>query len=215
MLKIYGSELSSPVNKVRFAANELGLEYEFIKVNLRDGENQRPDFLKLNPAAKVPVIDDNGFILFESGAIIKYLSNKQKSSLYPADLKQRAIVDQWMDFVAFHIGLNLGKVMYNRVFAPIRKMPIDQNSIQDGLNFLGKYLPVIDAQLGKDKFLAGAILTLADITLLAALDPAEVAKIELSGYKNIIQWRNGLKSRPFYTKCFKEYGEPLKQMAAK
>src|SRR3990167_2725286 len=149
MLKIYGADLSGPANKVRFTANALGLNYQYIRVNLREGEHRKPEFVKLNPVAKIPVLDDDGFVLFESGAIITYLAQKQKSELYPADIKRRAIVDQWMDFAVIHVGQALSRLLYNRVFAPMRKEEVDERSIKDGINFLSRFLPIVDEQLGK------------------------------------------------------------------
>ena len=64
MLKIYGADLSAPANKVRMTANALGIEYEYIRVSIRDGENRTEEYLKMHPAGKVPVIDDDGFVLF-------------------------------------------------------------------------------------------------------------------------------------------------------
>ncbi len=215
MLKIYGSDLSSPANKVRFAANALGLKFEYIKINLREGEHQKPEYKKINPIGKIPAIDDDGFYLFESNAIIRYLADKNNSPLYPKELKQRAIVDQWIDFGTIHIGVNLAKVTYNRLFAPMRGQPVDENSIKDGQTFLNRFLPNIDEQLGKNKFLTSNTMTLADINLLALLDPAELSGIDLSPYKNISKWRNDLRQKEFYTKCYKEYGESLKQAAKK
>lgn len=215
MLKIYGSDLSSPANKVRFAANALGLKYEYIRVNLREGEHQKEEFLKLNPVGKIPVIDDDGFALFESNAIIKYLCDKNNSSLYPKNLKERAIVDQWVDFGSMHVGTALMKVVYNRVFAPIRKIAVDENSIKEGLNFLDRFLPAVDNQLGKNLYIADKNLTVADINLLALLDPAEMADIDLSKYKKITAWRNKLRQEKFYTQCHKEYGESLRQTSKK
>ena len=211
MLKIYGSDLSSPSNKVRFTANALNLPYEYIKINLREGENRKKEFLALNPFAKIPVIDDNDFVLFESNAIIKYLASKKNTPLYPWDLQQKALIDQWIDFITMHIGVNLSKVMYNRVFYKFRGDTVDERSITDGLKFLGQYFPTIDAQIYKNTFVVSKEFTLADIVLLATLDPAEVAEIDLSSYQNITRWRNELKKKDFYTKCYKEYGEMLKQ----
>ena len=215
MLKIYGSDLSSPSNKVRFAANALDLKFEYIKINLREGEQRKPEFLKLNPAGKIPAINDDGFMLFESNAIIKYLARKQKSPLYPSELQARAIVEEWMDFTSMHVGMALSKVMFNRVFYKFLNVPIDERSLSDGLDFLKKFLPVIDEQLSKNPYLAGKDLTLADINLLATLDPAEAAQIDLSSYKNIVKWREAFKKKDFYTKVHKEYGEMLKQPASK
>ena len=211
MLKIYGSDLSSPANKVRIAANAMGLKYEYVKVDLRAGEHQKPDFLKVNPVGKIPAIDDGGFKLFESNAILRYLADQNNSPLYPKDLKTRAVVDQWIDFGSMHVGLALSKVIYNRLFAPLRNIPVDESSLKEGLSFLDRFLPVVDEQLSKNKYITGTALTLADINLLALFDPCEIAQIDLSKYKNIVNWRNALRQEKFYTACHKEYGESLKQ----
>jgi len=76
MLKIYGADLSAPANKVRFVANYLGLEYDYVQIKIREGEHRAEQFLKLNPVGKIPVIDDDGFTLYESNAICKYLCDK-------------------------------------------------------------------------------------------------------------------------------------------
>ncbi len=215
MLTIYGSDLSGPANKVRFVANCLGLNYEYHRIDLRAGEQKQEWFLKINPIGKVPAMNDGGFCLFESGAIVKYLCDQGGSSLYPKDLKQRAVVDQWADFANLHIGVNVSKISYNRLFAVRMNIPVSQESINDGEKFLGQNLPHIEKQLAAHQYLAGAQITLADLTLLASLDPAELAGIDLSKYPRISAWRNGLKQQSFYTQCYKEYGEILKQTASK
>jgi glutathione S-transferase len=215
MLKIYGADLSAPANKVRMAANALGLEYEYIRVSIRGGENRTEEYLKRHPAGKVPVIDDEGFVLFESDAIIKYLAVKQESPLYPEDLKQRALIDQWMDFAAIHVGGAMGKVVFNRVFASFAHVPVDERSLSDGLKFLDRFLPVIDGQLAHAPYLAGEQFSLADIALLATLDPAEVAEVALSPYPHIHEWRAKLMRQDFYTKCHRSYEEALKKLMAK
>jgi glutathione S-transferase len=214
MLKIYGSDLSSPANKVRFAANALNLQSEYIKVNLREGEQRKEWFLKLNPASKIPVIDDNGFVLFESNAIIRYLADKINSPLYPKELKDRAVVDQWIDFGSMHVGLAMSKVLYNRVFYKLRGESVDERSLQDGLEFLKKFLPVVDEQLAKNNYIAGKNFTIADINLLALLDPSEIAQVDIKSYNHLNIWRSGLRQKEFYTSVHKEYGELLKQAPA-
>ncbi len=214
MLKVYGANLSAPANKVRMAANILGIEYEYIRVNIRGGEHRTQQFLQMHPAGKIPVINDNGFILFESDAIIKYLAVKEKSDLYPQGLKGRAQIDQWMDFVSIHVGGAMGRVLFNRVFASFAKVPGDERSLKDGIKFLERFLPVIDQQLAKDAYLAGWQLSLADIALLATIDPAEVAEIDLAPFNHLVKWREALKQKEFYTKCHSSYDEVLKDMLA-
>jgi len=212
MLKIYGIGLSSPVNKVRFVANALELSYEFVNVNIMAGETQTESYLKMHPAGKIPVIDDDGFILFESTAIAKYLIAKNNSDLYPSELKAIAIEDQWIDFGSSHIATAMGRVAFNRVLAPIINAPVDQQSLKDGLSFLDRFLPIVDTQLSQKKFLTGEKMSLADINLLSALDPAEAGEVDLSGYKNLKKWRENLMSQEFYTKCHKSYTDALETM---
>jgi len=214
MLIIYGADLSSPSNKVRFVAHYIGSEYEYVRKKIKDGETRKAEYLKMHPAGKIPVIDDEGFILFESNAICKYLCEKSGSDLYPQDLKQRAIVDQWMDFVSMHVGSAINKVVFNRVFAPVIPVEVDERSMQDGLNFLNRFLPVVDNQLKDHPYMAGERLSLADINLLATVDPVEIAQIDLSPYPHLLQRRKELQQEDFYTRCHTAYGEKYKHFLA-
>ena len=101
------------------------------------------------------------------------------------------------------------------MFASFAKVAVDERAITDGISFLSKFLPVIDQQLQKGGYIAADKMTLADLALLATLDPAEVAQVSLLPYEHIGQWRNELKTKEFYTRCHKEYGEKLKNMAVK
>ena len=83
MLKIYGIDFSPAANAVRMCANALGLDYEYKVLDVFEGEHKTDAYLALNPFGKLPVIDDDGFLLFESSAIVKYLSRKAGSKLYP------------------------------------------------------------------------------------------------------------------------------------
>lgn len=212
MLILYGADLSSPCNKVRFAANAMGIDYEYKKVSIKNKENRSPEFLSLHPAGKIPVIDDEGFVLFESSAIIKYLAEKEQSPLYAPDLKIKAKIDQWMHFVTIHIGNAMDRVLFNRVFAPLINVAADQSSLRAGERFLNRFLPVVENHLAEKAYLVGENLTLADINLLATLDPAEIGQIDLHKYSRISQWRNELREQEFYTKCHKKYGEQLKRI---
>ena len=82
-MKIYGTYLSAPANKVRLTASALGLDVEYHNLDLTKGEHKSPEYLEVNPLGKVPAIDDDGFYLFESNAICRYMANKSDSDLYP------------------------------------------------------------------------------------------------------------------------------------
>jgi len=206
MITLYGSNFSSPSNKVRFALNELGIEYDYKPVDLGKGEQRSPEFLKVTPVGRVPVIKDGDFVLSESNAIIKYLATKQKSSLYSDQLEERAIIDQWVDFASLHVGTAMARVFFNRILAPVLKMEVDERSLKDGLSFLDKFLPIVEDQLTKSSFLASSRMTIADINLLALLDPADICDIDLSKYSKLTSWRDALKKKSFYTKCYTDFG---------
>ena len=214
MLTIYGFDFSSPANKVRFAANAMGLQYDYKRVNLLAGEQKTPEFLKLNPTGRVPAIDDNGFKVFESAVIIKYLADKNNSSLYPKDLQKRTIVDQWIDFANLHVATALNRITFNRLLYKAFNAEKDERSLNDGIKFLGQFLPIVEKQLKENKYLAGGEMTLADINLLAVLDPIELSSVDLSIYPSVASWRKNLRAQSFYTKCHSSLDEVFQAMTS-
>ena len=211
MLTIYGSDLSFPAIKVRLTASYLGIEHKWQTLNLREGEQKQEWFLKINPIGKVPAIDDNGFHLFESNACCKYLAEKNNSPIYPKDLKQRIIIDQWIDFVTVHIGVHMSSVVFGRIFAPRMNRPVNQQNVDDAVKFLDTYFVIIEKLLSEHAYIVGKQLTLVDIVLFSMLEPAEMAGISLEAYPKLNAWHKALKAESFYTKCYQEYGAALKK----
>ncbi|HET6263287.1 MAG TPA: glutathione S-transferase, partial [Usitatibacter sp.] len=96
MLRIWGRLSSVNVQKVVWCADEMGLAYERIDAGGKFGRNDTPEYLAMNPNGLVPVIEDDGFVLYESNAIVRYLA--RDAALFPADPKRRADVDRWMEW---------------------------------------------------------------------------------------------------------------------
>ncbi len=214
MITLYGNQFSGPSNKVRFLLHALELEYHYHSVNMMAGEHRSPTHLRLHPAGKVPVLVDGDFILFESNAMLRYLADKNASSFYPKELKVRALVEQWLDFSSLHIATALNKVFINRVAYSVMGLQKDERALQEGLGLLDRFLPVIEAQLQKNKFLPGPDMSLADFSLLSALDPAEAASIDLSLYPHLKRWQESLQAMPFYQKCYPSYALMLKSISS-
>lgn len=215
MLQIYGSPLSSPSNKVCYVANYLNIPYELHFVNIGAGDQRKPEFLKINAFGKIPAIDDGGFTMGESNAIIQYLCSKQPSSLYPQDIKQRAVIDSWIEYSSQHVMLATSKIMFNTYFYKIANVAKDERSLQDGRQWLDKYLPVIEQQLTKTPYLAGKEITLADIAMIAALDTCEVTQVDLSAYTHLVAWRKKMMGEAFYTKQHENYAVAFNKMMSK
>ena len=206
MLKAYVHPLSVPSNKVLFGLHALGLEFDKVQINLAKGEQGEAAFKALNPFGKIPVLDDEGFILFESGAILSYLARREKSALYPSTYQGRAKVDQWCHFSNELLQSALQRVFFNKVLAPMIGVPVDEASIQFGLRNLNAYFPVINTHLQGSKFLCGDELTLADITMVSALDPAEVSDIDTTSYEALHRWREDIRAMDFYTQTHSHFG---------
>lgn len=206
MITVHVNPLSTPALTVMLAASAIGGDYETAVVDMMNGGHKTPEYLKVNPAGKVPALTDDGFSLFESGAILRYMARKAKSELYPVEYKARALVDQWMDYVAHHVRSPFSRVQFNRMFAKMFGQDPDEASVQFGLKLLGTSLPVIEAQIMRHGFVAGSEMSLADIALLAALDPSEAVKVDLTPYPAISAWRQKLRSEAFYTNVHSHFG---------
>lgn len=214
MIKLYGFELSFPVNRVRMCLNAMGLEYEFVRLNPLAGETQTEDYLKIHPAGKIPSLVDDGFAVFESNAIMKYLCRKYKSDFYPDEITEQAKVDQWLDFTAVHLANGFNKVLFNRILAGVVGAEVDERSLQDGYGFIQRFLGIIDRQLSTSTFLAGGKISIADFCLLATVDPAEVSEVNIADYPHVKAWRDKLMQESFYKQVHNSFGETMEKLKA-
>lgn len=206
MITIHVNPLSTPALTVMLAASAIGQAYETSIIDMMNGGHKTPEYLKINPAGKVPSMTDGDFALFESGAIIRYMARKAKSELYPVEYKARALVDQWMDYVAHHVRSPFSRVQFNRMFAKMFGQEPDEASVQFGLKLLSGSLPLIDSQIAAHGYVAGSDMSLADVALLAALDPSEAVKVDLSPYPSLTAWREKLRAEEFYTDIHSHFG---------
>lgn len=206
MLTLYISPLSTPALSVVFAANAMNVPFEVELIDLSTGQHMSPEYKTINPYGKVPAMKDGDFTLAESGAIIKYMARKVKSPLYPSELKERAVVEQWYDFVAFHVRTPFSRVQFNRMFAERLGQKKDEASIAFGLHILSTTLPQVEVSIKEKGFVAGKGMSIADIALLSTLDPSEAVNIDLSPYPALIEWRKRMRNEPFYTDFHSHYG---------
>ncbi len=121
MLTVWGRVNSVNVKKALWAAEELGLQYERIDAGLHFGVNKTPEYLAMNPTGLVPTIRDDGFVLWESHAIVRYLCAKHGAgTLWPADLQARADAERWMDW-AFTLQSAVRDAFWHLIRTPAEK----------------------------------------------------------------------------------------------
>jgi glutathione S-transferase len=163
MMKIWGRNTSSNVQKVMWAVAELGLPHERIDVGGSFGKNREAAYLAMNPNGLVPTLEeDDGFLLWESNSIVRYLAAKYKSTvLEPADLKTRALAQKWMDWQLSVCGPALTPVFWGMIRTPPEKR--DHAAIEAGKKNSTAAIQMMDAQLGKTRHLAGDGFSYGDI----------------------------------------------------
>lgn len=204
MLQVYGYPLSVPSNKVRMAVYALELPHEFHCIDLSNGEQKSVDYLAINSKGKVPAIQDEGLTLSESHAILRYLA-KKSGKLYPQDLTRQAKTEETLEFIGQHISIAMSKLLFNTLFALLKKIDVDHRALTEGRQLLTSQLELINQQLKSRQFLLEEF-SIADIALVAALDPVEVVKFDLSTYSDVVRWRAHMKSQAWYKACHAYYG---------
>jgi len=164
MLTIWGRMISINVKKVVWTAQELGLDFERREAGGVFGVVTTPDYLRMNPNAKVPVLEDDGFTVWESNVIVRYLCAKHSpASLYPAELRQRFDAERWMEWQ--QTTLNPAS---QPGFWQLVRTPADQRDAQLIAASNAKVEPLmamLDAHLSQREFMAGAHFSMADIPL--------------------------------------------------
>lgn len=200
MLKIWGRLNSVNVEKVVWCALELGLPFERINAGGAFGGVGTPEFRAMNPCGRVPVIDDDGFVLWESNAIVRYLAAQYGSgALLPRDLRARADAERWMDFQLGSVAPLLSPVFRGLVrTAPEAR---EMTAIARAFNELKEVFAVADGVLAQRTHLVEDRFTMADIPLGAAAHrwfnlPLDGLPLERPPLPHLAAWYDRLKARP-------------------
>ncbi len=195
MLKIIGRNTSSNVQKVLWCCGELGLPFEREDRGGPFGGNHDPDYLALNPNAVVPTIIDDGFVLWESNAIIRYLAAKHApGTLWPDDLQARASGERWMDWQANVVRPALQPMI--RIL--VRTAPGDRDAaeVAKARDALSAAMNIAGGYLGDTKYLAGDDFSVCDIPLGISAYRWFNLDIEREDYPNLRRWHDLLAERP-------------------
>ncbi|HEY4943824.1 MAG TPA: glutathione S-transferase family protein [Rhizomicrobium sp.] len=202
-IKLHVFPLSPRAFKVLFAAGQLGIDHEMVFVDFAKQDQKSAGFTALNPNQRMPVLEDDGFVLWESNAIVQYLAAKKpESGLLPADLKERMTAVKWQFWETAHWDPACAIFMFENVVKALfgRGEP-DPAELKRGTETMARLAPVLDAQLQNSRFAAGDTLTVADISLGAALVSADQAKMPLEPYRAIARWRTELAALPGWQKA--------------
>lgn len=195
MLKVWGRNSSSNVQKVMWAVTEIGLPVERIDIGGAFGRNREMPYIGMNPNGLVPTIEEeDGFTLWESNSIVRYLAAKHKSSLEPADLRARALAQKWMDWQLTVMAPAIGPLFMGMVRTP----PAERNAkaIDESRAKTGDATRILDEQLGKTQFLAGDAFSYGDIPVGIMVWRYRELAPERPAFKNVDRWYAAIAARP-------------------
>ena len=221
MIDLYTSPTPNG-HKVSIALEEMGLDYEIVKVNIGKGDQFNPDFLAFSPNNRMPAIidhdgaDENGssgqrVTIFESGAILLYLAEKT-GMLMPQEMQAKKAVYEWLMWQMGGFGPMLGQAHHFNHYAP-EKIDYSMNRYSNEANRL---YGVLDRQLAKYEFVAGDSYSIADIAILPWTRTYQRQRVDIDEYPHVKAWRETLGARPAVIAGMKkgaEWREDLKNLS--
>jgi glutathione S-transferase len=170
-MKLYGHPASTCTRKVLTTLAEKGAEAEFVLVDLMTGAQKSADHLARQPFGVVPAIDDDGFALYESRAIIRYLDETLPGKkLSPADAKGRAVMEQWISVEYSYFTPAAMKIISECLFKKMQGLEPDMAVVEGAKKNLARYVDVLGKRLASSTYLAGEEFTLADIGYLPYIE---------------------------------------------
>ena len=191
-LRIYGIARTRAFRAI-WIAKELGLEYEHIPIEIGDAGAKTAEYLAVNPNGRLPAIDDDGFVLWESLAITLYLAKKHgMGSLYPARIEDEARTWQWSLWALNEVdrGVNIWSLHAVRLPPEDR----DPSRLAEALKVLAKPFKVLDGALAERAYLLGADFTVADLNVAAVISRA--IDMDMPETPNIARWLHRCLDRP-------------------
>ena len=197
MLKVYGRKNSINVQKVMWIVGELHLAYERLDIGGIFGQNDQDWYLAMNPMGRVPVLDDEGYVLWESHTIVRYLVRQYgEGAWYPGDVKASGNVDKWMDWKIGFLQPALHAAFWGLIRTP--EADRDMSAIRNSSVESAKLLGILDSHLQGQDYIAGEAISIADVPLGALTYRWYGLDVEHPDYQNLRAWYERLCERPAY-----------------
>jgi glutathione S-transferase len=202
-LKIHAFPASPRAFKVLAFAEHIGIPYELVVVDLSKGAQRTPEFTALNLNQRMPVLEEDGFCLWVSNAIIQYLATKKPElGLLPKDERARADVSRWQFWESAHWDQACATLIFERfVKGFFGGGAADPKEVEKGLTNFNRAAKVLDTHLKGRNFLCGDKLSVADFAIGAPLIMAQPAQIPVDSYGEISRWYAGMSALPAWQKA--------------
>jgi glutathione S-transferase len=206
-MKLYYHPISTTSRPIMLFAAESGIPLDMQVVDLFTGEHMQPTYAKLNPNRLVPTLEDGDFVLTENSAILKYLAEKTGSPAYPADIRQRARVNERMDWTNTQLCIDLVYgLVYPQIFDSHKRRSDEAQAatLERAKERAKTWLKVLDeSTLGPgNSYLCGDRITIADFHAAPYVALAEVIGSDLADYPNVRRWLGRMKGLKSWSKVY-------------
>jgi glutathione S-transferase len=198
VIKIWGRNTSSNVQKVMWAVGEIGLPHERIDIGGPFGKNREATYLAMNPNGLVPTLEEeDGFLLWESNTVVRYLAAKHKAAvLEPADLRTRALASKWMDWQLSVAAPAIFECFWGLIRTPPEKR--NHEAIEESKKKTTAAVAIMDAQLAKTRYLAGDEFSYGDIPVGIVAYRYRQLVPERPALENFERWYAAIAARPAF-----------------
>ena len=203
MLRILGRKTSGNTQKVLWCCDELAIPYEREDYGRGFGNNHEPAYLALNPNGRVPTIVDDGFVLWESNTIVRYLCTKHgMGTLCPPELERRADLERWMDWQQTTL-----RPRFHALFDVLKDAASPDHAARHSLErSLNDAWAILNAHLATQPYVGGASLTMADMPFCYIVNRWHRLPVERGEFTNVAAWFGRLCERPAFRRNVYEVG---------
>ena len=193
MIRLHYHPLSTYTRRVLIALAEKSIPHELVLVDMAKKMHKAPGYLAINPYGRVPTLDEDGFVLYESTAILNYLEAiYPQPALVPADVRGRAQVDMHMKLCDLQMSRQTGAIIFPRRFLPKERW--DAAAMAQAKGEIEKHLEIVERQLAGREYLVGDRYTLADVTYTPFLQFLPL--MEIAPPPAVAAWAARLLDRP-------------------
>ena len=204
-MKLYqdNQNFSANVKRVKVLCNEVGASVEHVPMDFMKGEWQKPEYLAKNPMGKVPTIEDDGYVLWESPAICYYLASKYgERGLIPGDLRGKTEMFRWVTWNASHLETSVMGVAFEKLIKPLMNQTPDTTRIETCTKDWKRFAPVLNAQLEGKNWVLGSNYSIVDIILGTTVETAVVrCGFDINEYTHLKAWYTRLTTREAWVKA--------------
>ena len=196
-MKLYqdNGNFSPNVKRVRVMCNEVGAPVEHVPMDFMKGEWRTPEYLAKNPNGKVPTLDDDGYLLWESPAILFHLASKYgERGLLPTDARGKTEMMRWLFWNASHLEQSVNGLVVEKVIKPMMGQSTDNARVESSTKDWERYAPILNGHLEGKQYVVGTY-SIVDIAYATTVEMAVACGIDLTKYPHINAWYGRVTSR--------------------